>query len=58
METREDSAAFVDDQGSLTNGLLHEQMIAGVYDEDFRQETKRKLIAAGVPQEVMDSLIQ
>ena len=58
MNKASDSAAFVDSSGEHSNALLHEQMTQGVHDHDFRLQTKKKLIALGVPQEDMDRLIQ
>jgi hypothetical protein len=54
---RRDSACFVAVDGSLSNALLHEQMIKGVDDHDFRMQTRAELLAAGVPITVLDSVL-
>jgi len=56
--TKQTDAAAVLVDGKLTNARLHEQMTEGVHDEDFRQQTKKKLEKAGVPKEDLDRLIK
>ncbi len=53
-----DSAASIDKDGKISDARLHEQMTDGVDDIDFRLESKRKLLAAGVPKEDLDRLIE
>ncbi len=53
-----DSAASIEKDGKISNARLHEQMTDGVDDLDFRLESKRKLLAAGVPKEDLDRLIE
>ncbi len=53
-----DGAASIDKDGNISNARLHEQLTEGVDDLKFRLETRRKMLAAGIPKEVMDRLIE
>jgi hypothetical protein len=44
-----DSAATIDKDGKLSNAELHEQMTAGVDDFAIRMQTKKDMLARGVP---------
>jgi hypothetical protein len=44
-----DGAASIDKDGNISNARGHEQMTEGVDDPEFRLETRRKMLAAGIP---------
>jgi hypothetical protein len=52
-----DSACTVDVDGNVSNSWLHDQMLKGLDDEEFRQKTRQHLIDLGMTPEEMDSLI-
>jgi hypothetical protein len=56
-ETAKDSAAEVGEDGKPTNARLHEEMVAGVDDHDFRMQTKKRLLAAGLPEAALERLL-
>jgi hypothetical protein len=55
-KSRTDSACVVNANGSMSNAGLHEQMVEGVDDRDFRVQTRAELHAAGVPAAALNSL--
>src|SRR5438874_11753116 len=56
-EKAKDSAAEIGEDGKLTNARLHEELVAGVDDHDFRMQTKKKLLAAGLPEEALERVL-
>lgn len=56
-QKKTDAAATVRQDGSLTNGRLHEQMTQGVNDHDLRLRTKQRLAELGVPVEDLNRVL-
>lgn len=42
--------------GTYSADALHEQMVEGIDDSDFRAETRAKLLAKGVPAAALNSV--
>lgn len=55
--TKTDAAVAISSDGKRHNTALHQAMVEGVDDHDFRMRDKAALIKAGVPKAVMDRLI-
>jgi hypothetical protein len=43
-----DSSCSVDDEGNVSNSWLHNEMLKGFDDQDFRLETRQHLIDLGM----------
>ena len=53
----QDAACERDDDGVVSNSLLHQELVEGVNDHDFCLQDRAQLIANGLPEDIARSLI-
>lgn len=54
---KRDSASFIDENGNVSNSLLHHQMTEGVDDQVFIVQTRTLLKQLGLSDEDLDRVL-